>query len=103
MEEEPRVRVVGEGLAELLSRPCGRGVLRYIDMQDAPPVVGQDTKTNRIRQVSVGTAKKSMATVEPRWFSRKVRQVCEGRVRRRGINREIVRSETSNPSFNNSP
>jgi len=53
--------------------------------------------------VSVGTAKKSMATVEPRWFSRKVRKVCEGRVRRRGINREIVRSETSNPSFNNSP
>src|SRR5215203_4533847 len=25
VEEEPRVRVVGEGLAELLSGPCGRG------------------------------------------------------------------------------
>jgi hypothetical protein len=59
--------------------------------------------TNRIRQVSVGTAKKSMATVEPRWFSRNVRQVCEAGLRRRDINREIVRSETSNPSFNNSP
>jgi hypothetical protein len=32
------------------------------------------TKTNRIRQVSVGTAKKSIATVESRWFLRKVRQ-----------------------------
>jgi hypothetical protein len=36
------------------------------------------TKMNRIRQVSVGTAKKSMATVELRWFSRNVRRVCEG-------------------------
>ena len=44
--------------------------------------------------MSVGTAKKSMATVEPRWFSRNVRQVCEGGVRRRGISREIVRSDT---------
>ena len=42
VEEEPRVRVVGEGLAELLSGPGGRGVLRHIDMQDAPPVVSQD-------------------------------------------------------------
>ena len=30
------------------------------------------TRTNRIRQVSVGTEKKSMATVEPRWFLRNV-------------------------------
>ena len=29
--------------------------------------------------MSVGTAKKSMATVEPRWFLRNVRHVCEGR------------------------
>ena len=42
MEEKPRVRVVGKGLAELLSGPCGRGVMRHIDMQDASPVVGQD-------------------------------------------------------------
>ena len=39
--------------------------------------------------MSVGTAKKSMATVEPTWFSRNVRQVCEGGVRRRGISRKI--------------
>jgi hypothetical protein len=44
VEEEPRVREVGEGLAELLSGPSGRGVLRHIDMQDAPPVVGQETE-----------------------------------------------------------
>lgn len=60
-------------------------------------------KTNSSRHVIVGTAKKSTATVEPRWFFRNVRQVCEGGLRRRGIRREIVRSETSNPSFYNSP
>ena len=42
MEEEPRVRVVGKSLAELLSGPSGRRVLGHIDMQDASPVVGQD-------------------------------------------------------------
>ena len=36
------MRVVGQGLAELLSCPCGRGVLRHIDIQGSPPVVGQD-------------------------------------------------------------
>ena len=44
VEEEPRVRVVGKGLAELLSGPCGRWVRRHIDMQDASPVVGQDNE-----------------------------------------------------------
>ena len=103
VEEEPRVRGVGKGLAELLSGPCGRWVRRHIDMQDASPVVGRTTSTKRIRQVSVGTEKKSMATVEPRWFARNVRHVCEGGDRRRRISREIVRSDTANPSFNNSP
>jgi hypothetical protein len=32
-----------------------------------------------------------MATVEATWFSRNVRQVCEGGVRRHGISGEIVR------------
>ena len=41
-DEEPHVRAVRKGLAELLSGPCGRWVRRHIDMQDAPPVVGQD-------------------------------------------------------------
>jgi hypothetical protein len=44
VEEEPRVRVLGKGLAELLSGPCGRWVPRHIDMQDASPVVGQDNE-----------------------------------------------------------
>jgi len=44
VEEEPRVRVVGEGLTELLSGPCGRGVRRHIDMQDTSPVLGQNNE-----------------------------------------------------------
>jgi transposase len=44
VEEEPRVRVVGKGLAELLSGPCGRWLIRHIDMQDTTPVVGQDNE-----------------------------------------------------------
>jgi hypothetical protein len=103
MEEEPRVRVVGKSLAELLSGPSDVGCWVTLTCRMRRRSWAKTTKTNRIRQVSVGTAKESMATVEPRWFSRNVRQVCEGVVRRRGISREIVRSETSNPSFNNSP
>ena len=39
VEEEPRAGLVCEGLAELLPGPCGRGMLRDVDMQDATAVV----------------------------------------------------------------
>ena len=42
VEEKPSVRVIREGLAELLSGPYGGGVLRHIDMQNAPSIVGED-------------------------------------------------------------
>jgi len=35
-------RVVGKGLAKLLSHPGAGGVLRHIEMQDAAPVVRDD-------------------------------------------------------------
>jgi hypothetical protein len=89
--------------AELLSGPDGRGMRCHVDTQDAPAGRGQDDEDEEDLDVSVGTAKKSTATVEPRWFLRNVRQVCDGGVRRRGIRWEIDRSETSDPSFNNSP
>ena len=37
VEEEPRVRVVGKGLAKLLSGSRGRWVIRHLDMQDTSP------------------------------------------------------------------
>jgi hypothetical protein len=103
VEEEPRVRVVGEGLAELLSGPGGRGVLRHIDMQDAPPVVGEDDEHEENPAGERGYREEVDGDGGADRFSRNIRQVCEGGVRRRGISREIVRSDTSNPSFNNSP
>ena len=36
------MRVVREGLAELLSGPRGCGMPRHVDMQDAAPIVGED-------------------------------------------------------------
>ena len=42
VKEKLRVCVVWEGLAELLSGPYGRRVLRHIEMQDASPVVRED-------------------------------------------------------------
>ena len=103
VEDESQVRIVREGLADLLSGLCGGGMPRELTCRMCRRSWARTTKTNRIGQVSVGTAKKSTATVERRWFSRNVRHVCEGGVRRRGISREIVRSETASPSFNSSP
>src|SRR6266702_2768118 len=58
-----------------------------------------------MRNVAVGTEKKSMAAMPFRWFRRKVVQVwlalgVRGRVRRQ---RETLRSETSKPRRINSP
>ena len=47
------------------------------------------TRTKRSRQVIVGTTKKSTATIEPTWFCRNARQVCDGGRRRLGISREM--------------
>jgi hypothetical protein len=41
--------------------------------------------------------------VQARWFARNVRHVCDGTVRRSGRYRDTVRSETTIPSFSNSP
>ena len=63
--------------------------MRRIDMQDASPVVGQDNEDEEDSAGERWHQKKSMATVEPRWFARTVRHVCDGGIRRRGISREI--------------
>src|ERR1039458_4321851 len=55
--------------------------------------------TKSTRNLTVGTVKKSVATISPMWFCRKVFQVCDGgrgMVRRM---RETVRSETFDPEF----
>ena len=75
VEEESRGGVVWEGLAKLLAGPRGCGMLRHVDMQDAAPIVGEDHEDEQDPAGERGTAKKSTATVEPRWFLRNVRQL----------------------------
>jgi hypothetical protein len=47
--------------------------------------------------------KKSIATISPMWFRKKVFQVCDGGRFTVRKTRETVRSETSIPSFPSSP
>ncbi len=51
----------------------------------------------------VGTTKKSTETKLRAWFSRKVRQACDGGLRCRTVYLETVGSEISIPSLSNSP
>ena len=52
---------------------------------------------------TVGTTKESTETRLPKWLSRKVRQVCEGGIRRRTRYLETVACEIARPNFRNSP
>ena len=61
------------------------------------------TKTNRTLNITVGTVKKSTETRLPMWLARKVRQVCDGGVRRRTRYLETVAWEISRPTFWSSP
>ena len=81
------------------------GMLRVtLTCNDPSPVAAASTtKTNRIRPVSVGTAKKSTDDQSNRHDSSETCASSERWLRRRGIGRETVRSETSKPSFTNSP
>ena len=51
----------------------------------------------------VGTVKKSMETICVRWFSRKVRQVCDGGLRQRTMYLLTLVSPMPMPSLSNSP
>ena len=88
VQDDPRRRtprtdavLADERLADPRDR-LGQALLKRTVVEVLERCRAGTTKTNRIRQVSVGTAKKSTAPVERRWFSRNVRHVCEGGVRR---------------------
>src|SRR3990172_3401101 len=57
------------------------------------------TSTDRMRKVAVTTTKKSMPTVQSRWFSRNVRHVWDGGPRRFGLYFRTVESLTWIPSL----
>jgi hypothetical protein len=75
VEEESDGAIIRERLPELLAGPRGGGCAVTLRCRMRRRSWARTTKTNRIRQVSVGTAKKSTATVESRWFVMKVRQL----------------------------
>ena len=83
---DPMAEVVAVDATAVADRVLGRGVL------------GEGFK------VAVGAVKKSIEASEPRWSSRKVRQVCDGGLRcRSGMKRETLRSLISMPSLSSSP
>ena len=102
-DHEPRRRILGEGLDDLLGGPGrGRGV-GDVEVKNAAALVGQDEEDIQNANVAVGTVKKSIDASEPTWLSRKVRQVWEGRCRHLGgMKRDTVRSPMSMPSFSKS-
>ena len=55
------------------------------------------TSTYRMRKVAVTTTKKSMPTVQSRWFSRNVRHSWDGGPRRFGLYFRTVESLTRTP------
>jgi len=66
-------------LAQLLDDPSARRMLRDVNVQDAPPIMTDNKKSNRARQTKiVGTVKKSIAAIASRWFRRKASQRLAG-------------------------
>jgi hypothetical protein len=74
-QEKGRCGLVREGVHELLSRPGGDGMLGDVEVDDAPAVVSETTRTKRTRRRAVGTVKKSIETRSWTWLARNVRQV----------------------------
>ena len=81
-QQETRSRFPRKGFPDLLRRPLRRGMGGDVQMQNPASIVwANTTNTNKIRNVTVGTTKKSTATNWWRWFFRKARQVFEGGLR----------------------
>ena len=102
-QQVSRGGVPGERLHELLGRPLGRGASVTLMWRTRRRSCARTTKTNKTLNITVGTVKKSTETRLPTWWSRKVRQVCDGGVRWRTIYLETVAWEISRPSFWSSP
>jgi hypothetical protein len=103
---EPTCQLFDEISSRALThdRPELGSVLLQSQVRPRPVIVCQ-TIPQHLTKVSlmVGTVKKSIATISPTWFFRKVFQVCDGGRSTVLKTRDTVRSETSIPSFSNSP
>ena len=53
-------------------------MVRDVEVENAPPLVGPDEEAKQHLESGGRTVKKSIETSSPMWLSRKLRQVCEG-------------------------
>jgi hypothetical protein len=76
-----------------------------VAVQNAAAIVADDEEAVVMLKVTVGTVKKSMAAMASRWLRTKASQrlAGSGALGPRFIQREIVLSETSQPSMRSSP
>jgi hypothetical protein len=98
-QEVARGRLPGERLHELLGRPLSRGGVGDVDADDASPVVRQDHEDEQDLEQHCGHDEEVHGDEAPRWFARKVRQVCDGGFRWRTTYLETAACEISTPSF----
>jgi hypothetical protein len=103
VDEEARLGVVGAGLAQLLAGPCGRGMPGHVNMQDPAPVVSEDDEDEE----DAAGERRHREEVDRDGRAEVILEEGAPALRERrspgGISRETVRSESANPSFNNSP
>ena len=75
MNQEARCSVEWKSFDDLLGRPLGHRMGSDVEVHDLSPVVARTTNVKRIRNVVVGTVKKSMARMSLMWLSRKAGHV----------------------------
>lgn len=94
-QQATRRLVEGKGFIELLSGPPRGRIGRDVEVQHARRSCERITKQYSIRNVAVGTTKKSQAAISLAWLARNVFQLGEGFPRRRAMYRATVDSATS--------
>jgi hypothetical protein len=102
-EEIGRRGVLREGVHDLLGRPFGGGMLGHVEVQNAPPMVGEHDQDEQHAPMSGWHCEEIDRDQVADMVGEELRQVCDGGVRRFGISLETVRSATSIPSFHSSP
>ena len=100
MDEARRFRQSG---AQLDAGPLGSRVLGDVEVEDAAPSVAEDDEAVEDAKGDRRIVKKSMPAAQLIWLRRKVRQVCEGGLFRRGMYLATVDWATAMPSLSNSP
>jgi hypothetical protein len=76
-EQEPRY-VEREDVDDLLRRPARKGFSFTLKYSMRLRSWARTMNTDTTRNVAMGTSKKSMEAISPRWLSKNVRQVCDG-------------------------